>query len=259
LHAPPGAMSMRKNEKIFAVCVTTLACLAACGGNSDGSGDAINTPGSGTSYAFVPPVVDSSRIYAETIVDNSNNTIMEGYSVTVTAVAADGTITEQQQSTIPTGNTVNGTDYSVLTETETFNDFGRETGYAYTDPDGAQGTCTYTPYAGGPTPPLTVGQSWQIDYNQACNGNPGIDYSQRGNVMDVESVTAPAGTFTALKLQSTTSWTDTHGTTHLETATNWLDVVTFHSVKQSITYASGGTLPTNGYAVSRQIVLQSTS
>ena len=250
---------MRKNQKIYGFSLATLACLAACGGSSDGGDSAIDTAGSGTSYAFVPPVVDSTRTYAETIVDNSNNTIMEGYQVTVTAVAADGTITEQQQSTTPTGNTIDGTDYSVLTETETFNSFGRETGYAYTDPDGAQGSCTYTPYTGGPAPPLTVGQSWQISYNQACNGNPGIDYSQQGNVSDVESVTVPAGTFTALKLQGTTSWTDTHGTTHLETSTNWLDVATFHSVKQSITYQDGGTLPTNGYAVSREIVLQSTS
>jgi hypothetical protein len=70
----------------------TLA-LSGCGGGSD------NDPGSGTAYAFVPPVVNSARTYSETIVDNANNTIHIGYTQTVTAVAADGTITEMQQST----------------------------------------------------------------------------------------------------------------------------------------------------------------
>jgi hypothetical protein len=249
-------MLMSKSKKICGVCLTMLTGLAACGGNGD-SGD--STPGPGTSYPFVPPIVDSSRAYTETIVDNSNNTISVGYMVTVTAVAADGVITEEQQSTTGGGNTVNGTDYSIPTETVTYNAFGREIGYTYPESDGSQGSCTYTPYAGGPTPPLTAGQSWQINYTRACNGNASIAYSQQGNVTAVESVAVPAGMFTALKLQSTITWTDLDGTTHLEMATNWLDIATFHSVKQSISYQYSGTLPTSGYAVSRQIVLQSTS
>jgi hypothetical protein len=241
------------NKTICGVCLTILTGLAACGGNSD-----TNTPGSGTSYPFVPPIVDSKRTYTETIVDNSNNTILVGYMVTVTAVAADGVITEEQQSTTEGGNTVNGTDYSIPTETITYNAFGREVGYTYPEPDGSEGSCTYAPYAGGPTPPLTVGQTWSINYTRICNGNPAIAYSQQGNVTAVESVTVPAGMFTALKLQSTITWTDLEGTTHLETATNWLDVATFHSVKQAISYQDSGTLPTSGYAISREIVLQST-
>jgi hypothetical protein len=245
---------MSKSKKICGVCLTILTGLAACGGNGD-----TNTPGSGTSYPFVPPIVDSSRVYTETIVDNSNDTIIVGYVVTVTAVAADGVITEEQQSTTGGGNTVNGTDYSIPTETVTYNAFGREIDYTYPESNGSQGSCTYTPYAGGPTPPLTVGQIWQINYTRACSGNPPISYSQQGNVAAVESVAVPAGVFAALKLQSTITWTDLEGTTHMETATNWLDIATFHSVKQSISYQYSGTLPTTGYAVSRQIELQSTS
>lgn len=67
----------------------------------------------------------------------------------------------------------------------------------------------------------------------------------------------PAGTFSALKLVSTTSWTDAVGTTRVESSANWIDVATFHSVKQSITFELSGTLPNDGYAVSRQFVLQS--
>jgi hypothetical protein len=245
---------MNKSKAICGVCLTILTGLAACGGNGD-----TNAPGSGTSYQFVSPIVDSSRAYTETIVDNSNNTIIVGYMVTVTAVAADGVITEEQQSTTGGGNIIDGTDYSIPTETVTYNAFGREIGYTYPESDGSEGSCVYTPYAGGPMPPLTVGQTWQINYTRACNGNPSIDYSQQGNVTAVESVAVPAGMFTALKLQSTITWTDLAGTTHLETATNWLDIATFHTVKQSISYQYSGALPTAGYAVSRQIVLQSTS
>lgn len=251
------------NKKMFAVCLTMLEGLAACGGNDHGGGDFIvggtNTPGSGTSYAFVPPVVNSSRVYTDTIVDNSNNTISVGDRQTVTAVASDGSITEQQQSTTGPGDTVDGTNYTALTETEMFNAFGRETSYTYLESNGDPGSCTYDPYAGGATPPLTVGQTWQINYTQVCNANPPIDYTQQGSVVDVESVTVPGGTFTALKLQSTTSWTTPNGTSHLQTTTHWLDPATFHSVKQSITTMDSGTAPTNGYAISRQGVLESTS
>jgi hypothetical protein len=241
----------------LSLCLVT-AGLSACGGGDGGSNDS-NIAGTGTAYAFVPPVGNSSRVYAETVVDNSNNTINLGYMETVLSLAADGTITEQQQSTTGTGDTVNGTDYSAITETQTYNNFGRETGFTYIESDGSPGSCIYAPYAGGPMPPLTVGQTWQIDYTETCNANPAIHYSQNGTVVDVESVTVPAGTFTALKLQSTVVWTDNNGTTHTQTTTNWLDTASFHSVKTSATIVDTGTPPVDGYAVSRETEFQSSS
>jgi hypothetical protein len=246
---------MRCNKGFLGLYLMT-AGLTACGGGGGGSDS--NNAGTGTAYAFVPPVVNSSRVYAETVVDNSNNTINLGYMRTVLSVAASGTITEQQQSTM-NGVTVNGTDYSITSETQTYNSFGRETGFTYTESDGSPGSCSYAPYAAGPTPPLTVGQTWQIDYTETCNTNPAIAYSQQGTIVDVESVTVPAGTYTALKLQSTITWTDSNGTTHTETITNWLDTASFHSVKESITIVDTGTAPVNGYAVSQEIELQSIS
>jgi hypothetical protein len=247
-------MAQRTKELIGIGLMT--AGLAACGGEG---GNGSNTGGTGTAYAFVPPVVNSSRIYSETIVDNSNNTIDVGYMETVLAVAADGTITEQQQSTTGSGDSVNGTVYTLATENQIYNDFGRETGFTYTESNGTPGSCTYAPYAGGPMPPLKVGQTWQLNYTETCNANAPIDYSQTGSIVDVESVAVPAGTFTALKLQSTTIWTDATGTMHTQTTTNWLDTASFHSVKESITYVDSGTVPINGYAVSRTIELQSSS
>jgi hypothetical protein len=67
----------------------------------------------------------------------------------------------------------------------------------------------------------------------------------------------PAGTFNAIKLQSTVSWTDAQGTMRTQTVTNWRDVLTSVSVKESISITYAGTPLTGGYPVSRQIVLQS--
>jgi carbohydrate-binding DOMON domain-containing protein len=67
-----------------------------------------------------------------------------------------------------------------------------------------------------------------------------ITYSQMGSVIDVELVTVPAGTFSAIKLQSTLTWTDTLGTTRTQTVTNWRDVATSIWVKEEISYAYSG-------------------
>jgi hypothetical protein len=86
-----------------------------------------------------------------------------------------------------------------------------------------------------------------------------VSYAQTGTVVDDESVTVPAGTFNAIKLESTLTWTDAQGTRRTQTVINWRDVLTSISVKQSISIAYSGTLPTTGYAVSREIILQKRS
>jgi hypothetical protein len=234
------------------VLAAQAAVLSGCGG------DGGNDPGTGQAYAFVPPVVDSMRTYGETIVDNANNTIVIGYLKTVTAVAADGTITEMQQSTTGDSSVVDGTNYAPLTETETYDgSSGQETSYTYTNASGASILCTYDPRDGGPEFPLRVAQTWSIDYTFACGSDTPVTYQQTGTVVDVGAVTVPAGTFNALKLQSTVTWTNPQGTTRTETVTNWRDIATSHSVKESLTIVVSGTPPTTGYAVSREIVLDS--
>jgi hypothetical protein len=86
-----------------------------------------------------------------------------------------------------------------------------------------------------------------------------VSYTQQGTMVDVESITVPAGTFTALKLQSTVTWTDAGGTTRIQTIINWRDTATLYSLKQQISIAVSGNLPTTGYPVSRSIELQSIS
>jgi hypothetical protein len=242
-----------QGRSLVVLCALVLA-LSGCGGGSH------NDPGSGTAYALVPPVVNSTRTYSETIVDNANNTILIGYTQTVSAVAEDGTITEMQQSTTGGSIIVDGTNYAPLTATETYDgSSGQETSYTYTAASGDAVTCTYDPRDGGPDFPLRVAQTWSIDYTFACGSQSPVTYEQTGSVADVESVTVPGGTFTALKLQSTVTWTDLQGTTRTQTVTNWRDIATSHSVKEDLTIVVSGTLPTTGYAVSRDIVLEKIS
>lgn len=154
---------------------------------------------------------------------------------------------------------VNGTNYSVATETVTLNTSGQELSYT---PGGAVGEailCTFTPHGPGPDFPVIVGTSWTLDYTFACGTQTPTPYMQSGSVVDVESIAAPAGTYSALKLQSTLMWTDSQGTTRTQTITNWRDTATSVSVKQSITISYSGPLPTSGYPVSREIVLESAS
>ena len=234
----------------------SFLALAGCRG---GGGSGIkNSRGSGTAYAFVTPVLNSTRVYSETIVDNSNNTIDVGLSQTVNAVNADGSATEMEETTTAMAAVVNGTNYAIATESQNFNSEGQETSYINLT-DVPSVTCTYDPHGDGPDWPLQVGQTWSIDYTLTSGTGAPVSYTQSGSVVDIEMVTVPAGNFSAIKLQSTVTWTDSAVTTRTQTITNWRDVATSHSVKQVLSIAVSGKLPSTGYAVSRQILLESTS
>ena len=228
-----------------------LLITASCGGGG--------SDGGGTSYAFVAPVVSSKRAYAETILDNAHNTINLSYTETVTAVNPDGSYTVLQEDPNHESVIVNNTNYSIVTGTVAVNNSGQETGYTYADSNDATVSCTFTPHGAGPDFPITIGMTWTLNYSFGCGTQPPVSYVQSGSVVDVESITVPAGTYRAIKLQSTLTWTDAQGTTRTETVTNWRDAATSVSVKQSITISYSGTLPTRGYAISEEIVLESMS
>jgi hypothetical protein len=206
----------------------------------------------------VEPVVNQTRTYGEVVVDNSNNTINLGYSDTTTAASAAGA-TQLSQSTTGDSTIVDGTNYAVITENQDFNEYGQETTYTYVGTGGNTVTCTFTPHGPGPDWPLRVGATWQTTYTFACDSGTPVTYSQTGTVADVEQVTVPAGTYTALKLQSTLAWTDANGTARTQTISNWRDVATSMTVKQEVAIAVSGTPPATGYAVSRTLVLESVS
>jgi hypothetical protein len=239
--------------KLVYVALLTTA-LSGCG---DSSG--MNAAESQKSYDFVTPTLNVQRLYIQTITDNSNNTINESVSDTVTAVNPDGSYVVMRDDPNHDSVTVDGTTYAITPETINANYFGQETSYFFMGPKGNQVTCTFDPHGAGPDYPLTVGSSWTATYNFSCGTAPIVVYTQYGKVVDVESVTVPAGTFSTLKLQSTLSWTDAIGTTHTQSITNWRDVDAMFSVKQVILTSYSGTVPTHGYPVLTDIVLQSES
>jgi hypothetical protein len=228
---------------------TALTALAtACGGGGNDSPQ--------TTYNYVAPQVNFQRNYSETLIDNSDNTINESFAQTVTDVNSDGSYVLLQDPS-STSVVVDGTTYSIATETIDVNNQSQDTSYSALEANGDLMTCTYAPHGPGPGYPLTVGGTWTIQYTVTCGTSAPVTHTQNGNVLDVESVTVPAGTYSALKLQSTDTYTNADGTTITQTTTNWRDVDTLFSVQRTSTLVYSGTLPVNGYAVSAQTVLQS--
>jgi hypothetical protein len=174
------------------IAVAMAPRLAGCGGDTS-HGTATT---SAQTLAFVPPALNSQRSYADTITDNSNNKIDESYYDMVTAVDASGSYTVYQSALGGGASTVNGADYSVLTETLGVNNSGEPVTASHGGNDGNPVVCTYTPHGAGPTFPLTVGANWTLDFTYDCPGQPAIAYMQTGTVVGVESVTVPAGTTT---------------------------------------------------------------
>jgi len=233
--------------------VLLLTAVSGCGGSSQSQDS--QAGGSGPSYAWIPPTVGATATYLETTIDNSNNRIQQTFTETVTGVNPDGSFTEQQQGEGNQSAIVDGTNFSVLTETIELDDSGRTTSYTYTNAAGLPETCVEAPHGLGPSFPLVVGASWSLSYSLSCNGGTPISYTQQGTIEPAESVTVAAGTYSAIKLESTVVWT-LDGTTHTETLSNWRDVVTLTSVKQTYTIAISGAVPTAAYAVSVERDLQ---
>jgi hypothetical protein len=232
--------------------VLISALVAGCGG---GGSDA----GSKMTYSFVRPKVNSQQIYAYTTLDNSNNTINQTTRNTVTAVNADGSYVFVRDD--PTGNsvTVNGTTYSTITELITENKSDQEISYTPILVSAIGVLCTISPHGAGPDFPLTVGQTWASNYSITCGTAPPLSYAQTGSVVGIESVTVPAGTFSALKLQSTLTWTGPTGTTRTEAITTWRDVNTEIVLKRVTNIEYSGTAPVNGYPVTTTSALESQS
>jgi hypothetical protein len=237
------------NRSTIGAATAIMVSVTACGGGGGSSPPP-------TSYEFVVPQLNSVRDYSETYIDNFDNTINESYSQKVTDVNADGSYVLLQD---PTSNViiVDGTTYSIPTETIDVNNQSEDNSYSALESDGDVQSCTYDPHGPGPGYPLTVGAAWTIKYTVTCGTAAPVSHVQDGNVLDIEPVTVPAGTYNALKLQSTDTYTNAGGTTITETTTDWRDVVTLFSVQKSSTLVYSGTLPTTSYAVSRVLQLQS--
>ncbi len=80
--------------------------------------------------------------------------------------------------------------------------------------------------------------------------------TDNGTVVALESVTVPAGTFSALKLQSTEVWTE-DGQTVTEQITHWVDPAHwFFTIETATTFTRSGNVPAH-YVTAQTIELQS--
>jgi hypothetical protein len=233
--------------------------MAACGGggsgNDSGSGSPVQAAAT-TTYQFVPPKAGAHLVYAEQQTDTLNNTLNRTVDDDVTAVNADGTYSVHEEDPSH-DHIVSGTVDQTLYPTDfQYGAAGQVTALTVTNGTTVS-QCTFQGNQGAPAT-LVVGATWNTQYTETCDGGAGVTYTQSGTLAGVETITIAAGTFSAYKMVSTTTWT-INGITRTETATRWRnasggDTRTLKFMR-SIAY-SGGT-PAAGSQVTASQELQS--
>ncbi len=221
--------------------------FAACGG----SGSSSSAP-STANYNFVIPQLNSQRVYAETIVDDSSNTINLSFTETVTAVNDNGTYQVLRQDPSNNSITINGTNYSIQPVVTTYNGSGQAISSMN---NSTKVSCTYAPFGQGVTYPTEIGDSFSGIYNETC-GTTTIVNTQSGTVASLQSVTVPAGTFQTLLINGSVSFTDTLGIVHGQSISTYRDVSTGALIEyaESDNYSPN---PTVGYPTKIAIELVS--
>lgn len=227
----------------------TFFALTGCGG---GGGSTTNID----IHTLALPVVGSQVIYDRTITDNSNNNVTLGGSLrqVVTSVNTDGSFVHHDDDPTNQNLTMGGTNYSIIATSYTDN-ASRQTLSSVADTGSV--SCNYAPHGGGPTYPVTVGSNWTSTWNSTCINQSPVTFTQTGTLAGVETITVPAGTFTVLKFNETTTWTIS--------GTNWTQINTSyrsanspnHIIKSLSAMTYTGTAPLHGYAVTTERQLKS--
>lgn len=229
--------------------------LSACGGGGSSSGAAAQAAATVT-YRFVPPKAGAHLVYAAQLADTLDNTLNRTADDDVTAVDADGTFAVHEED--PSHNrVVSGAVDQTLYPTDFQYDAAGQVAAMTIDNGPAVTHCTYQGNQGAPAT-LAVGAGRATRYTETCNGGTGVTYTQSGTLSGIETITIAAGTFSAYKFVSTTTWT-VNGITRTESATRWRDASggdtrTLKMVR-AIAY-SGGT-PAAGSLVTGSRELQS--
>ncbi len=195
--------------------------LSACGGGGGG--------GSGSqsaSYTFVEPSQGQSQTYAYTLTNFDDTSAGYNYTSVIDQVNADGSYL---MTWVPhqSSYTLDGTKFGLSTETDTYDNKGQYIEYA----DGASAInsdfyCYYSYANGGQPASLSPGQSWVNTVSYHCTGSSIVNTEPSTTVtfVGIESVTVPAGTFSAYKFQYVqTSQGSQAGTSSTSTSTTWYD------------------------------------
>jgi hypothetical protein len=231
--------------------------LGACGGggSGNGSGSAVQAAAT-TTYRFVPPKAGAHLTYAEQQTDTLNNTLNRTVDDDVTAVNADGTFTVHEEDPSH-DHIVSGTVDQTLYPTD-FQYGAAGQVVAMTVNNGTTvAQCTFQGNEGAPAT-LAVGAGWNTQYTETCDGGAGVTYTQSGTLAGVETITIAAGTFSAYKIVSMTTWT-MNGITRSESATRWRDASggDTRTLKFVRTIAYSGGTPASGAPVTASRELQS--
>lgn len=215
----------------------TLLVLVGCGGGSSG-----DTSAAGPPVSVVP--LGRKIDYQMTDTDNSSNAYPWQLELIVVASSADGSYS---QSRIGNGGnlTINGTRYGTVNAIDSY-DTAHElvsSMFPHTLP---VVTCSYdVPPARLPTD-FPEGQAWPVSssHRTCTDGNAATTVRQSGSVVGTETVSVPAGTFAAKKVQYTLVMTQTSATgtntQSQDVVTVWFDLVSRRLVQATfdITYAA---------------------
>ena len=241
----------------LAAVAAACAVLAACGGNSGGD-DTPTPPAGATTYPEVSPVLGQVDTFATVTTDDAANAVNRGYEERVTAAGADGSYTLEQDDPSNFTTTINGITYHYIPTVRTFGPTAGgnvQTGYTETLPSGAS-KCTQAFHGAHRAVPMWVGETWSLSYTITC-GSTVTNYTDVGAVDAAESVTVPAGTFTALKMHAAISWTTAAGQNVVEQSTNWVDPAHgFFTLKREVVYQRSGTVPAH-FVTGQTVELQS--
>ena len=196
-------------------------------------------------------------MFKVTSIDDSNNTIVVGYTQQVQSVSGAHSYVLTQAD--PSNDTpiVDGVDYHFNASTLNFDD-GREASLSDANESGAVQNSTFTAQSGGHPSPWWVGQTFTLATQESCTPGDTFVLTQTGTVAALEQVTVAAGTFSALRLQTTESYTE-NGQNVTEQVTHWVDPARyFFTIKTSIVFTRTGNVPAH-YVTSRTTELQSRS
>lgn len=244
--------------KMAAAVAAACAFLCACGGGGDDS----SGPGSSSqpvTYPKTTPVAGSLDVFATAYTDSANNTVTQHWQQQVTTTNTDGSYSLEQTDPTNATVTVDGITYHVSPRAENFAADGHAIDYTVTHPDASTDHCSYANFTGNRKLPLSVGESWTNDFTIACADGTSTAYTVSETVVSAEQVTVPAGTFSALKEQMTSTWTTPRGEHVVETETHWIDPArSFFTLKSTSTYVRTGTVP-SVYVTGQTTELQSRS
>jgi hypothetical protein len=230
-------------RRIFPAALVPILLAACGGGGGPGQATSATPPAPVQSYRFVAPKAGAHLEYASSLLDNQSNTLNRTVTEDVTAVSADGSFGVHEED--PSHNRIvsGATDQSLYPTDYQYNAAGQPLAWTVAQPSGSL-QCTISGGGAGAPATLASGADWNAAYTQTCGG-VAVAETQSGTYAGIESVTVPAGTFSAYKFLSTTTRT-VGGITRIETSTRWRDASggETRTVRQASVFAySGGTPP----------------